>query len=60
MICALSERYRNISAVIFEILPFLWKHRVSVVTGLRYSSFDPDPRRDHDQLMTYESSDDHG
>ena len=33
-ICAHSERYRNLVAGIFEILIFLWKHRVSIVTGL--------------------------
>ena len=39
-ICAHSERYRNLLADIFEILTFLWKHRVSIVTGLtQVSSF---------------------
>ena len=35
-ICAHSERYRNLLAGIFENLPFLWKHRVSIVPGLIY------------------------
>ena len=33
-VCAHSERYRNLLEGIFEILTFLWKHRVSIVTGL--------------------------
>ena len=32
--CAHSERYRNLLAGIFEILNYLWKHSVSIVTGL--------------------------
>ena len=32
--CAHSERYRNLLAGISEILTFLWKHCVSIVTGL--------------------------
>ena len=30
-ICVHSERYRNLLAGVFEILTFLWKHRVSIV-----------------------------
>ena len=33
-ICAHSERYIILLAGIFEIPSFLWKHRVSIVTGL--------------------------
>ena len=33
-ICAHSERYINLFADVFEILDFLWKHRVSIVTGI--------------------------
>ena len=35
-ICAHSERCINLLAGTFEILPFLWKHRVSIVPGLIY------------------------
>ena len=34
-ICAHSERYRHPLAGIFEVLNFLLKHRVSIVTGMR-------------------------
>ena len=40
-ICARSERYINILAGIFEIPPFLWKHRVSIVTGLSTGKQNP-------------------
>ena len=40
-ICARSERYINILAGIFEIPPFLWKHRVSIVTGLSTAKQNP-------------------
>ena len=43
-ICAHSERYRNLLAGIFENSNFLWKHRVSIVTGLSYNFFHVFPR----------------